>query len=161
MIISGIVAVSENRVIGKNNQLPWNLPADLQHFKNVTMGKPILMGRKTFESIGKVLPGRCNVIISSDESYSAPGCVIANSIATALSAVEYSSEVFVIGGATLFEVMLPEIQRLYLTLIHHQFEGDVYFPEIDWSEWNEIEREDHKSDKENPYSYSFLTLHRK
>ena len=161
MILSGIVAVSDNRVMGKDNQLPWKLPADLQHFKNVTMGKPILMGRKTFESIGRVLPGRCNVIVSSDESYNAPGCVLATSIDTALAAVEYSDEVFVIGGATLFDVMLPSIERLYLTLIHHTFDGDVFFPELDWSEWDEVERRDCEPDENNPYSYSFLTLHKK
>lgn len=160
-VISGIVAVSENQVIGKDNQLPWHLPADLQHFKTITMGRPILMGRKTYESIGKPLPGRCNVIITSDESYQAPGCVIANSIATAFDAVSYSEEVFVIGGAGLFQQVLPQIQRLYLTLIHHQFEGDTFFPEIDWSEWAEIKHENHKPDADNKYAYSFLTLHRK
>lgn len=160
-LISGIVAVGQNQVIGKDNRLPWHLPADLKHFKNVTMGRPILMGRKTYESIGKPLPGRCNVIITSDETYQAPGCVIANSISMALTSVSYSEEVFVIGGAGLFQQMLPQIERLYLTIIHHQFDGDTFFPPLDWSEWKEDEHEDHKPDKENKYSYSFLTLVRK
>lgn len=161
MLISGIVAVSENRVIGKNNQLPWHCPADLKHFKEITMGKPILMGRKTFESIGRVLPGRMNIIITSDENYQAPGCIVATTIDTALKAIDYSNEIFVIGGASLFQCMMPLIQRLYLTLIHHSFDGDVFFPEIDWSAWNEIEHVNHKPDEKNPFAYSFITLERK
>lgn len=161
MFISGIVAVSENRVMGRDNQLPWHLPADLRHFKAITMGKPILMGRKTFESIGRVLPGRVNVIITSDVNYQAPGCLVAPTIDTALKSVEYCNEVFVIGGASLFQCMMPLIQRLYLTLIHHSFEGDVLFPELDWSAWNEIERINHQPDMENHYAYSFITLNKK
>jgi dihydrofolate reductase len=160
MKIAGIVAMSENRVIGNDNQLPWHLPADLKHFKTITMGKPILMGRKTFESIGRALPGRCNVIITRDESFQAPGCVIANSIETALSAVSYSEEIFIIGGAALFQQMLPMIKRLYITLIHHYFMGDVYLPNINEAEWHETHREDCQPNSENPYSYSFITLDR-
>lgn len=160
MLISAIVAMSENRVIGKNNQLPWHLPADLRHFKKITMGKPILMGRKTFESIGHALPGRCNVVITRDENFPAMGCVLANSIDTALLSVEYSAEIFVIGGAALFQQMLPMIQKLYLTIIHHEFEGDTYFPELVMTEWNEIKRVEHEADQENPYRYSFVTLKR-
>ena len=157
MIISGIVAVSQNRVIGKDNQLPWRLPADLRHFKAITTGKPILMGRKTFESIGRALPNRCNVIITRDESFEAPGCVVANSIEIAVSSVSYSDEIFVIGGAALFQQMLPMIKRLYLTLIHQLFDGDTLFPELDWSEWKEITREDYQPDNQNHYAYSFIT----
>jgi dihydrofolate reductase len=160
MLISAIVAMSENRVIGKNNQLPWHLPADLQHFKKITMDKPILMGRKTFQSIGRVLPGRCNVIITRDENLQAPGAVVANSIETALSSVGYSSEIFFIGGAALFQQILPKVQRLYITIIHHQFEGDVFFPELNPLEWVEIEKKFHKADAENIYSYSFIVLDR-
>lgn len=161
MNISAIFAMSENRVIGKNNQLPWHLPADLRHFKEITMGKPILMGRKTFESIGKALPGRCNVIITHDENFQAPGCVIATSIKTAIASVEYTDEVFVIGGAKLLDQMLPMIHRIYLTIIHHEFDGDTFFPEINKSEWHEVEREDHLPDKENRYAYSFIVLNKK
>jgi dihydrofolate reductase len=160
MHISAIVAMSENAVIGKENKLPWHLPADLAHFKKLTMGKPILMGRKTFESIGRVLPGRCNVIISRDENFNAPGCVVASSIDTALASVSYADEVFVIGGAALLQQMLPVVERLYLTIIHHEFEGDVFFPDIDLLEWNAIDRKDHEPDEANPYSYSFITLER-
>ena len=161
MHVSAIVAMSENRVIGKQNQLPWHLPADLQHFKKVTMGKPILMGRKTYQSIGRPLPGRCNVIITHDTAFKAPGCIVANSIDTALASVAYSDEVFVIGGALLYQHMLPHIQRIYLTIIHHEFAGDAYFPMLNPTEWHETARDDHLSDDKNPYAFSFIVLERK
>lgn len=160
MRISAIVAMSQNRVIGKENQLPWHLPADLKHFKQITMGKPILMGRKTHQSIGRVLPGRCNVVITRDTDFQATGCVVAHSISTALAAVSYSEEVVVIGGALLYEQLLPKTERLYLTVIHQEFEGDAYFPEVDVSEWREVDRADYEVDEGNPYSYSFITLDR-
>jgi len=161
MRISAIAAMSENRVIGLNNQMPWHLPADLKHFKTITLGYPILMGRKTFDSIGRPLPDRCNVVITRDVDFVAPGCVTANSIDTALSAVSYSNEIFVIGGAALFQQMLPQISRLYLTVIHHEFQGDTFFPEINPAEWNKLSHEDHVADGENAYAYSFLVLERK
>jgi dihydrofolate reductase len=160
MRISAIVAMSENRVIGLHNKLPWHLPADLQHFKSVTMGKPILMGRRTYDSIGKPLPGRCNVVITRDPSFQAPGCVVANSIECALQSVGYSDEVFIIGGALLFEHMLPRIQCLHLTQIHHEFEGDTFFPELNMQEWKRVAAEDYLPDKKNLYAYSFLKLER-
>jgi dihydrofolate reductase len=160
MHICAIVAMSDNRVIGQNNQLPWHLPADLKHFKTVTMGKPILMGRKTHQSIGRALPGRCNIVITHDTQFQAPGCVVAHSIATALDAVNYSDEVFVIGGALLYQQLLPRVERLYLTMVHHEFDGDAYFPEINFSEWNEKERTDYPADEENLYPFSFLLLER-
>lgn len=161
MRIYAIVAMSQNRVIGQHNQLPWHLPADLRHFKQLTMGKPILMGRKTFESIGKALPGRCNVVLTHDTYFKAPGCLVVNALDTALTAVNYSEEVFVIGGAVLLKQLLPKITRIYLTQIHHDFVGDAYFPELDMSEWIETERTDYAADTENHYSYSFITLLRK
>jgi dihydrofolate reductase len=161
MRIAAIFAMSDNRVIGKNNQLPWHLPADMRHFKQLTMGKPILLGRKTYESIGHALPGRCNVVITRDVNFKAPGCVVANSLETALLAADYSEEIFVIGGAVLYQHLLPRTHRLYMTLIHHSFDGDAYFPELNIDEWQEIEREDHDADKDNIYSYSFITLDRK
>lgn len=160
MRIAAICAMSENRVIGKNNQLPWRLPADIRHFKKMTTGKPILLGRKTFESIGHALPNRCNVVVTRDIHFQAPGCLVVNSIETALAAVSYSEEIFVIGGAILYQHMLPRIQRIYMTIIHHYFEGDAFFPELKISEWNEIERVDHAVDSENIYPYSFITLER-
>ena len=158
MHISAVVAMSENRVIGKDNQLPWHLPADLQHFKKITMGKPIIMGRKTFESIGKPLPGRNNIIITRDKNFKAQSCIVVHSIEEAISSVKDNNEIFIIGGAELFKQTLPNIQRLYLTIIHHVFDGDTYFPEINSSEWREVEREFHAPDANNIYSYSFVTL---
>lgn len=161
MHISAIVAMSENRVIGKDNHLLWHLPADFKHFKEITMGKPIIMGRKTHQSIGRVLPGRCNVVISRDVNFQACGCVVANSIETALLSVEYSDEVFVIGGAMLYQELLPKTQRVYLTIVHHEFVGDAYFPELNPDEWRESERVMHPEDDKNAYSFSFVTLDRK
>lgn len=161
MHIAAIFAMSTNRVIGKDNQLPWHLPADLKHFKEITLNHPILMGRKTYQSIGRPLPNRCNVIITHDKHFEAPGCIVVHSIETALEAVATSDKVFVIGGAYLYEQMLPQTQRLYMTLVHHHFDGDAFFPNIHPAEWQEIERQDFAADERNPYSYSFSILDRK
>ena len=163
MRISAIIAMSTNHVIGKNNQLPWHLPADLKQFKKITMGKPILMGRKTYESIGRPLPGRSNIVISRDAQFKAPGCMITHSIESALAtaALQHSEEIFIIGGALIFQKTLPLIQRLYLTLIHESIEGDAYFPELNSAEWQEIEQVDYPPDEENNYAYSFKILDRK
>ena len=161
MRISAICAMSENRVIGHHNKLPWHLPADLRHFKKITMGKPILLGRKTYESIGRPLPERCNVVITRDVDYKAPGCIVVNSIEHALKAVDYSDEVFVIGGALLYHQTLAMTQRLYLTIIHQEFEGDAYFPAVNPDEWSEIERTSYQPDAANPYAYSFVILDRR
>lgn len=160
MRVAAIVAMANNNVIGKDNTLPWHLPADLRHFKNVTMGKPILMGRKTFESIGRPLPGRTNIVVTRDTGFTAEGCLVVNSIDTALASVAEQEEVFVIGGALLYQQMLPRVERLYLTEIHHQFDGDTFFPELDLDEWKEVERVDHLADGENGYAYSFVVLDR-
>src|SRR5438045_5272652 len=119
MLITAVVAMSENHVIGYKNTLPWHMPADLKHFKKITLDKPVLMGRKTHESIGKPLPGRCNIVITRDPDFRALGCVVVNSMDSALQAASYSEEVFIIGGAQLFASMLPRIQRIYMTIIHH------------------------------------------
>ncbi|MHB1946920.1 MAG: type 3 dihydrofolate reductase [Gammaproteobacteria bacterium] len=161
MRIAAIVAMSENRVIGKDNQLPWHLPADLAHFKEVTTGKSIIMGRKTYESIGRPLPNRNNIVVSSDTRFQAPGCLVVNSIDAALSHAHEQNEVFVIGGAHLYQQMLPRVQRLYLTIIHQEFVGDAFFPELDPCEWLEEARVDHIADSRNPYAFSFVTLVRK
>lgn len=161
MRISAIFAMSENRVIGKDNQLPWHLPADLRHFKTLTMGKPILLGRKTYESIGHPLPGRCNLVMTRDTQFQAPGCVIVHSLETALLAASYSDEIMVIGGAVLYQHLLPRTQRLYMTIIHQEFEGDTYFPPLDMSEWEEVSCLNYNADEENRYSYSFIILDRK
>ncbi len=160
MRISAICAMSENHVIGKNNRLPWHLPADLAHFKKITWGKPILMGRKTYESIGRPLPGRCNVVITSNKDYQAAGCVIVHSVEQALEATKDSDEIFIIGGALLYQRTLPLIQRLYVTLIHQHIEGDTFFPELKREEWQEVGRTDHDADSNGAFSYSFIVLDR-
>lgn len=162
-LLSAILAMDENRLIGKNNQLPWHLPADLKHFKTLTLGKPILMGRKTYESIGKPLPKRINIVMTRDENFTAPGCIVVHSIQDALqfAAAEQAPEIVVIGGAHIYQQLLPFTQRIYMTIVHHQFEGDTYFPELDRQAWKEIECSHHAADAENHYAYSFLTLERK
>ena len=160
MNISIIVAMATNRVIGHENRLPWHLPADLQHFKRITMGKPILMGRKTWESIGRPLPGRTNIVITRDVSYSADGCVVVHSLDAALEAARDNDEIMVIGGAEFYRQVLPRASTLYLTLVDGEFEGDAFFPEIDENEWLEVERSDHGQDEKNPHAYSFIRLER-
>jgi len=160
MKISIVVAMAANRVIGRDNQLPWHLPADLKHFKQTTMGKPILMGRKTRESIGRPLPGRTNIVITRDENYDAPGCVVVHSIEAALQAALLQDEVMIIGGAEFYHQVLPRTDRIYLTRINEDFEGDTLFPELISSEWQEAGRVDCDADDNNPHSYSFITLDR-
>lgn len=155
--ISLIAAMANNHVIGRNNSLPWHLPADLNHFKNVTMGKPIVMGRKTFESIGKPLPGRQNIIVTHDKMYQATGCTIINSI-DHIKLVSDALEIMVIGGAEIYKQLLPQAQRLYLTYVHTDVTGDSYFPQWQANEWQEISREDHLADENNKYDYSFVIL---
>src|SRR5579883_509563 len=161
MRLSAIVAISENRVMGKDNRLPWHLPADLKHFKEITVGKPILMGRKTYLSIGRPLPGRENVIVTRDKTFEAAGCRVFNTIQEALDYLLPYDEVFVIGGADLFKQLLPQIKLLYLTIIHEKMDGDTFFPEINQKEWREVESKDFLPDDKNQYRYSFITLERK
>lgn len=160
--VSAIVAVAENNVIGQQNQLPWRLPADLKHFKNITTGYPIVMGRKTYESIGKPLPNRLNIILTRDDRFQAEGCVVVSSWEEALIAAQNAKapEIFIIGGAQIYAQLLPQVQRLYLTKIHQTFDGDTFFPALLPNEWQEISCETHDADNLNPYSYSFITLER-
>ncbi|MCK9606864.1 MAG: dihydrofolate reductase [Methylomonas sp.] len=161
MKISLIVAMASNRVIGLNGAMPWHLSADLKRFKHITLGSPILMGRKTFEAIGRPLPGRENLIISRNRDYHQPGCRVFADIESALEQLQAGSELFVIGGATLYETMLPQADNLYLTLIEREFAGDTYFPEIDYSAWQSLERVEVADDPSVDFSYSFLTLTRR
>lgn len=161
MQISIIVAMAENRVIGVQNRLPWNLPGDMQWFRSHTLGKPVLMGRKTYESIGKPLPQRTNIVITRDASYRAEGCIVVHSIEEALAAAQPAEEAMILGGASFYEQLLPQSGRLYLTLVHAQIAGDAWFPEFDWDEWTLVERQDRDADDRNPYPYSFLILERK
>lgn len=161
-MISLIVAMDQNRVIGKNNKLPWHLPADLQYFKKVTMGHPIVMGRKTFESIGRVLPGRENVIVTRNQEFKAEGCVVLHDIAQIkMFADNHEEEVFVIGGAEIFKEILPLTDRLYITEIHETFEGDTFFPEIDENEWDEISSNPGNIDEKNRFAHDFIILQKK
>ena len=161
MKLSLIAAMADNRVIGIENRLPWNLPADMKWFRQHTLGKPVIMGRKTFESIGKALPQRTNIVVSRDETFSAPGCQVVGDLAAALEAVKDAEEAMVIGGASFYQQTLPRADRLYLTLIHADVEGDAWFPQINFSEWQALERQDHRADDKNGYDYSFLILERK
>jgi len=160
MIISLIVAMSRNRTIGQGNALPWHLPADLKYFKRITLGKPIIMGRKTFESIGRPLPGRTNIIVTHELAYRANGCTVVHSIDEAISVAQAHEEVMVIGGATLFEQILPRAERIYLTEIDEEFAGDTFFPELEQCTWREIQREHHVPDEQNTHAYSFVVLER-
>jgi dihydrofolate reductase len=160
-MISFVVAMDENRVIGKNNQLPWHLPEDLKFFKKVTMGHPIAMGRKTHESIGRILPGRENIIITRNSGYHCEGCTVLYSIQ---EFVEYcqarDDEFFVIGGAEIFKETFPNVDRLYLTRIHEEFDGDTHFPEFDLNKWRLVSKEKGIQDEKNPYDYEFCIYDR-
>ena len=167
MTISLIVAMAENRIIGCDNKMPWHLPEDLRYFKRVTMGKPVLMGRNTFESIGKPLPGRANIVITRNQEYHADGIVCVASVEQALALAAQLSdstpdaEVMIIGGAQIYTQTLALAQRLYLTQVHAEIDGDAAFPAFERSQWLEVSREDHAPSENNPYSYSFLVLERK
>ncbi len=161
MKISLIVAMATNRAIGLKNEMPWHLSADLKKFKTITMGSPIVMGRKTYESIGRPLPGRTNIIISRNNAYQQPGCEVFNNIDKAIAACQKYNEIFVIGGATLYESMLEVADNLYLTEIHKQLDGDTFFPAIKKSEWLEIEREDILTDPSVDFNYSFVKLEKR
>lgn len=160
MDISIIVAMDKNNVIGKDNDLPWRLSADLKHFKAITMGKPIVMGRKTYESIGRPLPGRKNIVMTRSSNFVAEGCTVVNSLDEAMQEAGNAEEIMIMGGAGLYEQMLEHASRLYLTEVHAEVEGDVYFPELDRGEWKELERDAHSADEKNELDYSFVVLDR-
>lgn len=160
-MLSIIVAVAENNVIGKDNDLIWHLPRDLKHFKETTTGHYVIQGRKTYESYGKPLPNRTNVIITRDKDYTAGGCIVVHSLEEALKEAKNDAEPFIIGGGRIYEQALPLVDRIYLTKIHHSFEGDTYFPEIDLDEWEITDKRDFETDEKNIYPFSILILDRK
>jgi len=166
MKLALIWAMSRNRVIGRNNALPWHLSEDLRYFKRVTMGKPIIMGRKTWESIGRPLPGRTNIVITRDHDFQAAGVRVVHSLDDALRLAEHigviegAEEAVVIGGAEIYALALPKAERLYLTQVHAEVQGDAWFPEFDLSKWQELAREDFNAEGPNPYPYSFIVLER-
>ena len=158
--VSLIVAMAKNRVIGANNALPWHLPADLKRFKALTMGHHIVMGRKTYESIGKPLPGRTAVIVTRNQGYSVSGAIVASSLEAAFSACGNDEEVFVIGGEQLFRQALPIADRLYLTTVEADVAGDAFMPEIDFPAWREISSEFAPANEKNAYDLTFSVIER-
>lgn len=161
MNISIIAAMDNDRVIGKNNELPWRLPKELQYVKKVTLGKPIVMGRKNFESIGRPLPGRTNIVLTRDKDLAYYGCEMANSIEDVLRMCEGEEEVFIFGGEEIYKMFLPFTNKLYLTKINYSFDGDTFFPKINEVEWLEKNREKGIKDTENPYDYVYYIYERK
>ena len=159
-ILSMIVAHADNRVIGKDNDMPWYLPADLAYFKKTTLGKPIIMGRKTYESIGRPLPGRKNIVISRDDEYRAEGVEVVGSVEAALALVSDVEEVMVIGGGAIYKHCLPAAQRLYITHIDANIAGDTYFPEYDLNEWQLAVSEVKAADEKNNYQLRFNVYER-
>ena len=166
MKLALIWAMARNRTIGRNNALPWYLPEDLKYFKRVTLGKPIIMGRKTWESIGRPLPGRTNIVITRDAAFQADGVRVVHSLEQALALAEKiclldsGDEAIVMGGAEIYALALPHADRLYLTQVHADVEGDAHFPPLDLTQWHELGREDFAAQGPNPYDYSFLILER-
>ncbi|MCF6280613.1 MAG: dihydrofolate reductase [Candidatus Polarisedimenticolaceae bacterium] len=157
--ISLIAAVAENGVIGKDNRLPWRLPADLQHFKRLTMGKPIVMGRLTWESLPGLLPQRRHIVVTRNQSYRAEGAVVVHSLQAALEEAGSVDEIMIVGGGRFYAEALPLAQRIYLTRIQQTFDGDAYFPELN-DDWHVTAQQDHQADQKNRYDYTFLTLER-
>jgi dihydrofolate reductase len=157
-----VVAVAENDVIGRGNRLPWHLPADLRHFKSLTLGKPILMGRRTYESIGKALPGRVNIVLSRSAAFAPGDCLVVDTLDAARAAAGPQRALMVIGGAEIYRQCLQQACRIHLTLVHTRIEdGDTRFAGWRGSEWSESSRENHEADDKNAYAYSFVTLERK
>jgi dihydrofolate reductase len=161
MQISLIAALDRNNLIGADQEMPWHLPADLKRFKAITMGKPIVMGRKTYETLGRPLPGRHNIILTHNREYQAEGCTVVHSIDEALEVTSDATEVMIIGGGAIYRQFLPLASRLYLTLIDATFEGDTYFPAIDYEQWQIVSEEQHPQDERNPYPFRLLILERK
>ena len=163
MIISLVVAAAKNNGIGKDGKMPWHLPNDMKHFKNVTWGLPVIMGRKTYESLGKPLPGRTNIIITRQQYQAAEGVFVVHDIKEAMAAAAETDakEAFVIGGGEIYRQTLPVTQRIYLTRVHTTIEGDTYFPEISESEWNLLSQLDFTADEKHAYAYSFQVWQRK
>jgi dihydrofolate reductase len=163
MIVSAIVAISKNRVIGSDNQIPWHLSADMAFFKRTTMGHFVIMGRLTFLSLGRPLPKRTNVVVTRDPFFTATGCLVAHSLEEALSLAEEAgeTEAFIIGGGQIYRESLEYLDRIYLTEVDTEVEGDVFFPELEETEWKVVRSESHPADEKNEFSYAFKTLERR
>jgi dihydrofolate reductase len=163
MTLSLLLAAAENNVIGKDNKLPWHLPNDLKYFKNLTWGMPVIMGRKTYESFGKPLRGRRNIVITRNKDWKAEGVEVVNSMEEAIELAKESAvkEIFIIGGGEIFKSSLPKADRIYLTRIYHSFDGDAFFPEIDKSKWQLTKERRCEADEKNAYAHSFQAWERK
>lgn len=160
MLVSLVVAMARNHVIGRDNTLPWRLPEDLRHFKAVTLGKPVLMGRKTFESIGRPLPGRTNLVLTRDPAWKSDGAVVVHSLNEALARSGAAQEMAGIGGAEIFRLLIPLASRIYLTRIDADIPGDTVFPPLDYSQWVEVDSRRFSADERNAYDMTFVTLER-
>jgi dihydrofolate reductase len=161
MIVTMVVAIGENNAIGKNNELLWYLPKDLRHFKTITSGHTVIMGRKTFESVGKPLPKRRNIIITRNTEFAVEGAEVVHTIEDALELCKADEEVFIIGGAEIYKMAMQHTDKIFLTVVHENFEADAFFPEIDWNLWTETAAEKHLPDEKNNLSFTFSTLERK
>jgi dihydrofolate reductase len=162
MRLTAVVAATENGVIGRDNGMPWHLPADLKHFKAVTLGSPVLMGRKTFEAIGRPLPGRRNLVLSRDPAFNAAGVEVVRSLDEAISLAGDVPELMLIGGAALYALALPRTERVHLTRLHMRVEGDAFFPDLPESEWREVSRSARRpADERNACDMTFLVLERR
>lgn len=160
MLICLVVAAAQNDVIGDRNALPWRLPDDLKRFKAITVGKPVLMGRKTYESIGRPLPDRPNIVISRQPDLAIPGCAVVGSLDEAIEAAGDAPELMVIGGAELYRQVLPRADVIFLTRVHADVPGDTRFPPIVWDDWNEVHSEYHPADERHAHAFTFLKLAR-
>ncbi len=160
MLLSIIVAMDEQNTIGINNTLPWRLPSDLKRLKAITMGKPIIMGRKTYDSIGRPLPGRHNIVLTRDPSFSPEGVTVVNNPEAALEAVASDNEAIVFGGANIYQVFLPKVQRIYLTRVHTKVTGDSFFPSLEGAEWQLVEEEAHLANDKDEFDFTYQTLER-
>ena len=160
-LISLIVAMAQNGVIGRDNALPWRLPADLKRFREFTLGKPILMGRKTFEAIGRPLPGRANLVLTRDRDWRAAGAIPVHSVEEALLQTRTCDELVAIGGAEIYRLLLPLARRIYLTHVHADVPGDTYFPAFDPAQWDDIEFHTHPADERHAFPVTFVTLERR
>ncbi len=160
-LISLIAAMAENGTIGRDNSLPWRLPDDLKRFKALTMGKHLLMGRRTYESIGRPLPGRTCLVLTRDRDWDAEGAVVVHSLGQALSYARDAEELLAIGGAEIYRLLMPFARRIYLTLVHAEIPGDTFFPDFDPTQWADVECRSYPADERNTYPFTFVTLERK
>jgi dihydrofolate reductase len=160
MNINIVVAIAANNAIGKNNKLLWHLPKDLKHFKELTTGHTVIMGRKTYDSVGKPLPNRRNIVVTR-QNIQIDGCEVVNSLEAALELAKGEAELDIIGGAEIYKQVMPLTNYVYLTIVHQDFDADTFFPEIDYSKWQELNREDHEPDEKHAFPFSFITLKRR